>query len=133
MTPLPEASPSAGITLHDPLFAARFSTAAAAAAVDAVTIAPRFVRFLPSRTLRFFLFFSPALLYSPAGEIEFGLFSFRVYLVFLRPSQLSFFSLILRRSCRRDSPSLPRATLSSRLFIHSCALGPREGAALKLH
>lgn len=82
--------------------------------MDAVTIAPRFVRFLPSLAfLLFFLslslffpFFS-ALLYSPAGEIGPGLFSFRVYLISRAPSQLSFFSLILRCVLVAATPVLP--------------------------
>lgn len=90
MTPLPEVSPSAD-ALHDPLFAARFS----AAVVDAVTIALRFVRFFPSLAFLFSLFFPPfwALLYSPAGEIGPGLFSFRVYLISRAPHNCPSFLL----------------------------------------
>lgn len=91
MTPLPEASPSAD-TLHDPLFAARFS----AVVVDAVTIASRFVRFLPSLAFLFFSLsfsFFWALLYSPAGEIGPGLFSFRVYLISRAPHNCPSFLL----------------------------------------
>lgn len=78
MTPLPEASPSAD-TLHDPLFAARFS----AAVMDAVTIALRFVRFLPSLAFPFFSFLFPflSIIVFPRRRIGPGLFSFRVYLI----------------------------------------------------
>lgn len=66
MTPLPEAHlPSSAI------FAARFS-----AALDAVTIASGFVRFLPSYSP-----FFRALLYSSTGGTGTNLFSFCIYLV----------------------------------------------------
>lgn len=90
MTPLPEASPSAN-TLHDPLFAARFS----AAVMDAVTIAPRFVRFLPSLaflfSFPFFLFFS--IIVFLRRRIGPGLSSFRVYLISRAPHNCPSFLL----------------------------------------
>lgn len=125
MTPLPEAFPSAD-TLHDPLFA-RFS----AAVVDAVTIAPRFVRFLPSLAFLFSFSFSFFQHYCIPPQEKQGL-AFSLSVSISSPAPLTIvllFSYPPLCSCRRD----PRATLSPCLFIHSCALGPREGAALKLH
>lgn len=115
------------------IFTARFP-----ATLNAVAIAPGFVRFLSLslfalRSSFFFLSLPLEHYCIPRErEQELAFSSFRVYLV--SPA---------RASPLHDCPpfllsiavlvAATRATLSSRLFIHSCALGPREGAALKLH
>jgi len=102
MTPLPEAFPSAD-TLHDPLFA-RFS----AAVVDAVTIAPRFVRFLPSLAFLFsFLFPFSSIIVFPRRRNRAWPFLFPCLSHLLHPSQLSFFSLILHCVLVAATPVLP--------------------------
>lgn len=118
MTPLPEASPSATRhLLHVPSLATRFSTV-----VDAVTIAPRFVRFHPSRAPFFFFFSSSssssprALLYSPRRRNRTLAFSLAVSISLCVPAPLTIvlpFSYPLRCSCRRarDPPCYPSLSL----------------------
>jgi len=103
MTPLPEVSPSAD-TLRGPLFTVRFS----AVVVDAVTIALRFVRFFPSLAFlfsSFFLFLS--IIVFPRRRNRAWPFLFPCLSHLPRPSQLSFFSLILRCVLVAATPVLP--------------------------